>query len=104
VNAFHHAHASHVEVEIEYGSEAMTLFVRDDGRGIEPQILTSGRPGHWGLQGMRDRAHQLGATLTLYSRPGAGTEIKLEIPTRIAFAQWAKSRWWRRLVVPRDNI
>jgi len=45
-----------------------------------------GRDGHWGLQGMRERAQQIGAQLEIWSQAGAGTEVELSIPGSIAYA------------------
>jgi signal transduction histidine kinase len=73
-NAFRHSHAAEVEVEVIYDSERFWVRVRDNGCGIEPNVLKSGRQGHWGLLGMRERAKTLGSELTIWSRPGAGTE------------------------------
>jgi signal transduction histidine kinase len=85
VNAFRHSDAATIEVEIEYASRHVRLLVRDDGRGIEPEIVKSGAEGHWGLSGMRERAERIGARLKLFSRAGAGTEVELFIPGHIAF-------------------
>jgi signal transduction histidine kinase len=84
-NAFSHAHAHHVEVEITYGERTFRLRIRDNGEGIPAQILEEGRPGHYGLPGMRERAKQVGGKLDLWSRAGAGTEIELSIPGSIAY-------------------
>jgi signal transduction histidine kinase len=84
-NAFSHAHAHHIEVEITYGERAFRLRIRDDGEGIPTQILEEGRPGHYGLPGMRERAKQVGGKLDFWSRAGAGTEIELSIPGSIAY-------------------
>jgi signal transduction histidine kinase len=59
--------------------------VRDNGCGIDPQKLQWGRTGHWGLQGMRERAEQIGARLRILSRVALGTEVVLHVPGRIAF-------------------
>jgi signal transduction histidine kinase len=85
VNAFLHSHAGSIEVEVEYASRHLRVLVRDDGLGIDPQVLHSGREGHWGLSGMRERSERMGASLRLWSRIGAGTEIELTIPGSIAF-------------------
>jgi ligand-binding sensor domain-containing protein len=85
VNAFVHAHASSVEVEVEYAGRYLRVLVRDDGVGIDPQVLHRGREGHWGLRGMRERSEGIGASLKLRSRIGAGTEIELTVPSAIAF-------------------
>jgi two-component sensor histidine kinase len=86
-NAFQHAQASHVEVEISYRDSELRLSLRDDGLGIEPSVLSSGaRSGHWGLIGMRERAARLGAHLDFWSKPGAGTEIELTLAGETAYA------------------
>jgi signal transduction histidine kinase/ligand-binding sensor domain-containing protein len=85
VNAFLHAQANTVEVEVEYASRYLRIMVRDDGCGIDPQVLDAGRQGHWGLPGMRERSEGIGASLKLRSRIGAGTEVELTVPSAIAF-------------------
>lgn len=85
VNAFMHADANSIEVEVEYASKHLRVLVRDDGCGIDPQVLHSGREGHWGLPGMRERSEGIGASLRLRSRVGAGTEVELTVPSAIAF-------------------
>lgn len=84
-NAFSHARAQHIEAEITYGERAFRLRIRDDGEGIPTQILEEGRPGHYGLSGMRERAKQVGGKLDFWSRAGAGTEIELSIPGSNAY-------------------
>jgi len=84
-NAFHHAQAGHIEAEITYG-ESLRLRFRDDGKGIDPSVVErGGRSGHWGLPGIRERAKQIGAELTVWSELGAGTEVELSIPGSIAY-------------------
>lgn len=100
VNAFRHSRASSIEVEVEYVSRHLRVRVRDDGCGIDPQVLQSGRDGHWGLSGMRERAERIGARLKVWSRDGMGTEVELSVPGDIAF-QFPSSdhplRWFSRL-------
>jgi signal transduction histidine kinase len=84
-NAFSHARAHHIETDITYGERAFRLRIRDDGRGIPAQILEEGRPGHYGLSGMRERAKQVGGKLDFWSRAGAGTELEISIPGSIAY-------------------
>ncbi|UYC18178.1 histidine kinase [Xanthomonas campestris pv. phormiicola] len=98
LNAFRHAQASSVEVEIAYGRDALRLRFRDDGRGIEPQVLAAGgRAGHWGLTGMQERARRIEARLDVWSRPGMGTELNLRLPARRAYREPARNRLWCRL-------
>ena len=85
-NAFHHAHASRIEVEIAYDSQFFRLRIRDNGKGIDRNVVEAGsRQGHWGLPGVRERAKRIGAQLKLWSEPGAGTEAELTVPARIAY-------------------
>ncbi len=86
-NAFMHARASHIEAEITYGEHLFRLRIRDDGAGITPAILEKGRPGHYGLPGMRERAAEIGAKLEFWSGAGAGTEIDLSIAGSIAYGE-----------------
>jgi signal transduction histidine kinase len=84
-NAFRHAQASKIEAEITYGDRLLRLRIRDDGKGIDPKLLNAGRDGHWGLPGMRERAHQMGARFDMWSEIGAGTEVELSIPGSVAY-------------------
>jgi signal transduction histidine kinase len=85
VNAFRHARASSIEVEVQYTTSHLQVLVRDDGCGIDPQVLRSGREGHWGLPGMRERAEGIGAKLKVWSRNAAGTEVELIVPGNVAY-------------------
>jgi signal transduction histidine kinase/ligand-binding sensor domain-containing protein len=84
-NAFRHSGATQIEVVLEYTPDQFRLAIRDNGCGVDADVLQSGREGHWGLSGMRERATQIGATLKLMSARGAGTEIDLSIPGSAAF-------------------
>jgi signal transduction histidine kinase len=86
-NAFKHARARHIEAEIEYGERVFRLRIRDDGEGIPAEILEQGRPGHYGLHGIRERARQVGADLTIWSRAYSGTEIDLSLPGSVAYGR-----------------
>lgn len=87
-NVVQHARAGKIEVELEYGDAAFRLRVRDDGMGIDPGVLERAtRAGHWGLQGMRERAEALGGRLEIWSEDAAGTELELVIPATIAYGQ-----------------
>jgi PAS domain S-box-containing protein len=83
VNAFCHAGAKAVELEVEYSDNALFMRVRDNGCGIDAQVLDKGRDGHWGLAGMRERATRLGGFLRVLSRPTGGTEVQFSLPSSI---------------------
>jgi signal transduction histidine kinase len=82
-NAYRHSRAKHIETEIEYRPTELRISVRDNGCGIDPQMLE--RQGHWGLQGMRERAERIGARLRILSKVAMGTEVELCLPSRVAF-------------------
>jgi nitrate/nitrite-specific signal transduction histidine kinase len=83
-NAFHHSGAKRVELRAEFSVTGLCIRIRDDGCGINPQLLDHGREGHWGLLAMRERAASLGAQLTIVSRVAQGTEVQIFIPAAIA--------------------
>jgi signal transduction histidine kinase len=85
-NAFAHAEAKRIEVEISYDVPRLCLRVRDNGRGIDSDLLgEEGRAGHWGLQGMRERAKLLGGKLEIWSNVQSGTEVELVVPSSAAY-------------------
>ena len=77
VNAYRHSGAEHIHAAIEYKPDNLRLSIRDNGCGIGPSELASGRPGHWGLQGMRERASRIGANLQFRTARGSGTALEL---------------------------
>ena len=99
-NAIRHAEAGRIEVDIRYDEQNLRVRIRDNGKGINPEILEQGHaPGHWGLHGMRERAKLLGGNLEVWSKVGSGSEVELTIPAANAYAKPA-SRWsvlWRGL-------
>src|SRR5215469_251903 len=85
-NAYRHAQAHRIEAEVRYGEDVLRLRIRDDGKGIDPKVLKEGGiAGHFGLQGIRERAKRIGATLDLWSQAGAGTEAQLIVPASVAY-------------------
>ena len=87
-NAFRHAQARQIEVEIGYGEKEFRIQVRDDGRGIDREVLSvDGREGHFGLHGMRERAELVGGKLVVWSKVESGTEIELSIPASKAYTK-----------------
>ena len=100
INALTHSAGRNVEVEIIYDARQFRLRVRDDGRGIDQQILEKGgRSDHWGLQGMRERAGRIGAELRIWSGHETGTEVELIVPGSTAYNSRPaspKRRWLHR--------
>ena len=87
-NAYHHAGARRIEVEIRYGKRQFRLRVRDNGKGFEQKVVDAGgREGHFGLTGMRERAELVGGNLAIWSELDSGTEIELTIPASVAYAK-----------------
>jgi signal transduction histidine kinase/ligand-binding sensor domain-containing protein len=87
-NAFLHAEAKRIEVEIHYDPRRLRLRVRDNGKGIDPKVLSEGgRAGHHGLPGMHERAKLAGGKLTVWSELNSGAEIELIIPASVAYAK-----------------
>ena len=93
-NAFHHAQAKQVEVEIRYDHDQFRLRVRDDGKGMDEGVLSShGLEGHYGLRGMRERATLIRGKLAVWSEVDAGTEVELRVPASAAYATDRKGSW-----------
>jgi signal transduction histidine kinase len=82
VNALLHSTATRIEADIEYSPRRVRVLVRDNGCGIDPFAAQTRRESHWGLLGMRERAESIGAKLTIWSRPGAGTEVEISVPSQ----------------------
>jgi signal transduction histidine kinase/ligand-binding sensor domain-containing protein len=90
-NASAHSGASRLEVELGYAHD-LTLSVSDNGVGIDPAIVDKGKDGHFGLQGMRERAARIGGKLKLVSSSKSGTEINLLVPGGIIFRDMMPAR------------
>jgi signal transduction histidine kinase/ligand-binding sensor domain-containing protein len=90
VNAYLHADARAIHLELTYGRDELRARLRDNGVGMDPDILKVGsRVDHWGLSGMRERADRIGATLEIWSRPGAGTDVDVRLPAATAYSEKA---------------
>ena len=79
-NTTRHAQATLVSVDLRYHSTRLTLTITDNGRGFEATDTSLAAKGHFGLQGMRERAAQINAQLTVESSSGKGTIITLDAP------------------------
>jgi signal transduction histidine kinase/ligand-binding sensor domain-containing protein len=85
-NAFRHANAQRIEAEIHYDDRQLRARVRDNGKGIDRQLISGDvRQGHFGLRGMRERAKLLGGNLSVWSELDSGTEVELSIPAARAY-------------------
>jgi signal transduction histidine kinase len=83
-NACVHSRASQLKVEITYGRD-LSLRISDNGVGIDPDILRGGKPGHFGLQAMGERAARIMGKFSVESAAGAGTVITLTVPGGIIY-------------------
>lgn len=81
-NAFLHSSAQNISVSITYTDHDLTLTIQDDGRGIPSEVLERGKPGHFGLGGMRERAERIGASFDIHTQHGTGTVVTLVVQVR----------------------
>ena len=79
-NAARHASPREIHLRLEYSAETWTLEVRDDGLGFDTEAPAP--RGHFGVLGIRERANKLQAAVTIESSPGAGTTIRVVVPSR----------------------
>ena len=93
-NAFRHAQARQIEVEIRYDNQQFRLRVRDDGRGMDATVLSGeGVEGHYGLRGLHERARLIGGKLVVWSEVGVGTEVELFVPASSAYTTTRRGSW-----------
>jgi signal transduction histidine kinase/ligand-binding sensor domain-containing protein len=90
-NACRHSKGRAIEVALEYARD-LTLRIRDDGVAIEPAVLEKGKDGHFGLQGMRERAARIGGRLEIETLPSSGTTVTLVVPGLVAFTTGSRSQ------------
>jgi signal transduction histidine kinase/ligand-binding sensor domain-containing protein len=83
-NACSHSEGTLLEVDLSYARD-LVLRVRDNGKGISPDVAAGGKAGHFGLKGMQERATRVGGNLTLSSSAYSGTEVELIIPSDVVF-------------------
>lgn len=99
MNAFRHAEAGQISVELDYGARRFTLRLTDNGKGIPDEILLGGqRAGHWGMPGMAERAGRIHGRFSIESKVGQGTQVQLCVPARLAYGRaplFALGRAWR---------
>jgi signal transduction histidine kinase/ligand-binding sensor domain-containing protein len=83
-NASVHSHATQLKVELSYAQD-LSLRISDNGSGIDPDIVHRGKPGHFGLQNMRERAARIMGKFSVESSAGYGTAITLTVPGGIIY-------------------
>lgn len=103
-NAFRHSQSAKIELEITYEHSRLQLRVRDDGIGINHDVLHRGRDGHWGLVGMRERTKKIGGQLKIWSQEGAGTEIEVTVPAAVAYPLSGNGHHWQWIERLRRSI
>jgi signal transduction histidine kinase/ligand-binding sensor domain-containing protein len=94
LNAFRHADAAAIQVELNYAPAHFSVQVLDDGKGIDPDIIRNGSNGHWGLTGLFERANRIGAQIVLENVEGGGARMTLTVPAACAYAGQARWRRW----------
>ncbi len=75
-----HAQARAIYVNLLFDADSVRLSVRDDGRGFDPEGRAGAGNGHFGILGMRERAEEMGGTLSIESTPGRGSEVSVGVP------------------------
>jgi len=82
-NVIRHANATKIDVQLDYSVDSIYLRVEDDGQGFNTDVVLKkkpGRPAAWGLMGMVERASLVGGTCNIFSHPGKGTLIEVNVP------------------------
>ena len=92
-NSFLHSGATNIKAELIYELTRLCVKVRDNGKGIDPQVLKNGKAGHWGLAGMRERAQKIGAQLYIRNDHPAGTMVELNVVAKVAFKGNYRRSW-----------
>ena len=93
-----------IAVELRYDKRQFRLTVRDNGIGIDDELMSQQRAGHFGLHGMRERAEIVGGRLEVWSKPNTGTEVELSIPRAIAYGRTVQRTWFSKLFFGKRRI
>jgi signal transduction histidine kinase len=81
LNALKHAAPKHLDIALEYAPEEFVLRVSDDGLGMTAGAVDGATAtGHWGVEGMHQRARRAGGGLDIVTEPGQGTVVSLRLP------------------------
>jgi len=89
-NACTHSKASQLNIELRY-ADSLHLTLNDNGIGIDPEVIDSGKSGHFGLQGMKERTARIRGRITIASTRNAGTKVTLQIPGDVVYRHVARS-------------
>ncbi len=87
-NAFRHSSGSLIQISIDSTPSSIEVTVEDDGCGLPDTLDAVSRPGHFGLQTMRERTERIGGKLSIVSIPGNGTCVTLRIMRK-------RPKWWQ---------
>ena len=83
-NTLHHANATLIEVKANAGKQALSIYIKDNGRGFDAQSVMkedlNTESSHFGLLGMRERAKTIGAEFSILSSYGSGAQVRLRLP------------------------
>jgi hypothetical protein len=94
-SAVRHAQATEIALELNYDVMQIILVCRDNGRGLEAEIVRAGvKSGHWGIPGMRERARSLGCKLELASSAESGTRIQVCVEWQKAYLDYESRPGW----------
>ncbi|WP_250626849.1 sensor histidine kinase [Pinirhizobacter soli] len=99
-NAFDHSQADTIGVFVRYARRGLKITIHDNGIGVSEQHLQLRRKeGHWGIDGMRERAEKLRGRLTIASQPSSGTTVSLVVPRCLILMRshslyMSGKRWW----------
>ena len=105
-NAFKHARAANLSIELQDRPQTLVVIVRDDGQGFDVNSVKTeyARRGSWGLLNMSERAQLVGATLGIRSQPGQGTVVMLSVPRPSLVATGAASNGSGEAAVNREDV
>ena len=79
-NTLKHAHATQITLHLSSTPSLLTLRISDNGQGFDPTAATTGKPGHFGCMGIRERARKIGASVDWQSAASQGTVITITLP------------------------
>jgi signal transduction histidine kinase len=94
-NACVHSNGSAMTIAVSYGRD-IKIQIDDNGRGFDPDLIQTGKPGHFGITGMKERASKIGARLMLRTSVKDGTKFSLIVPGHVIFR--SSRRGWSRLL------